>query len=119
MASKPDTELIYNKCYKNKTSSSDIYTCIATIKGILTPDGKLDVAKVNKYIEDEFQTDPELVTVIKEACVEGDVSKYGPPEINEITKFFICASYEQVMACPDWTDDVPCDGGKFQMKRIE
>ncbi|KAL0881112.1 hypothetical protein ABMA27_002233 [Loxostege sticticalis] len=120
MALNPDSEAIYDECLETFKTSSDIYKCVATKKGITTPDGKLDVTKVNKYIEDEFRSEgPGLITAIKKACVEGDLSKFGPPDLNEVVKFFNCASYEKVMTCPDEAEDGSCDGGRFLMKRIE
>ncbi|KAL0831520.1 hypothetical protein ABMA28_002314 [Loxostege sticticalis] len=120
MVLSPDSEEIHKKCHSDASKTpTDIAMCLATKKGIVTTDGKLDMAKVNKYIEEEFKAVPDLIKVVKEACVEGDVSKYGRPDFDEIANFFSCEAYQHVNICPDASDDAPCDGGRFRFKKIE
>ncbi|XP_063530941.1 uncharacterized protein LOC134741970 [Cydia strobilella] len=102
-----------NECFKiphHHSCEHDI--CIAKKRGFSSDDGTVDMDAWEKIVTEDFKNSPTLVEAIKENCIKGDVSKYGPPDACQLTKLKMCVHRSSIQDCKEWDDDGPCAGIK-------
>nr|XP_053612390.1 uncharacterized protein LOC128676351 [Plodia interpunctella] len=110
---KPDLSAI-KECMQlpGKPPSCERHTCIAMKRGIATSDGKIDKVGLQKKLDEDFSDNPELLKLMKEKCVDGDISNYGETDMCEPLKLMICMDFQFAASCPEWDDTGDCAGLK-------
>nr|AXF48744.1 odorant-binding protein OBP47 [Lobesia botrana] len=96
--------------------SCDLDICIAKKRGYGSDDGTVDMDAFEKTITEDFEDAPTLVEAIKENCIKGDLSKYGPPDACKLAQLKMCIHKTMIMDCKEWDDDGPCAGMKDLVK---
>ncbi|XP_063530923.1 uncharacterized protein LOC134741954 [Cydia strobilella] len=86
--------------------------CIGKKFGYASDDGTVDMDAWEKHFTEEFKSSPTLVESVKENCIKGDISKYGPPDACQLAKLRMCQDRSIILDCKEWDDDGPCAGIK-------
>ncbi|KAJ0175780.1 hypothetical protein K1T71_008939 [Dendrolimus kikuchii] len=86
--------------------------CIGKKKGFGNEDGKVDKAAFAAYIDKELEQNADLAKAIKEKCLDGDLTKYGPADMCDLVKVKFCVDIQMIANCPEWDDKGPCAGIK-------
>lgn len=68
----------------------DFDDCLAKKFGFYGEDGKLDKEALTSNIEKKYENNKEVVIAMKENCINGDISKYGPPDMCDMRKMKHC-----------------------------
>ncbi|XP_061729807.1 uncharacterized protein LOC133534621 [Cydia pomonella] len=102
------------ECFKipHAHHSCDHDICIAKKRGFASDDGTVDMDAWEKLITEDFKSSPTLIEAIKEDCIKGDISKYGPPDACQLSKLKMCLHRAMVLDCKEWDDNGPCTGIK-------
>uniref|UniRef100_A0A0K8TUA0 Odorant Binding Protein n=1 Tax=Epiphyas postvittana TaxID=65032 RepID=A0A0K8TUA0_EPIPO len=90
--------------------------CIGKKRGYGKDDGTLDKAAFEKMFAEEFASSPTLVEAVKENCIGGDLTAYGPPDECELMKIKHCVHTQAINDCKEWNDEGPCAGIKDLVK---
>ncbi|KAJ8721319.1 hypothetical protein PYW07_002094 [Mythimna separata] len=83
--------------------------CIAKKRGFATDDNKLDTSKMEELMAKDFGSDAELMKDLKSKCIDGDLNKYGPPEICDFIKIRNCLKMTLLKHCPEWNINDACN----------
>ncbi|XP_047991639.1 uncharacterized protein LOC125230505 isoform X1 [Leguminivora glycinivorella] len=102
------------ECFKipHSPHSCEPDICIGKKRGYASDDGTVDMDAFEKAVTEDFSSSPTLMEAIKEKCVKGDVSKYGPPDACQLAKLKLCLHNTMILDCKEWSDDGPCAGIK-------
>ncbi|XP_063823049.1 uncharacterized protein LOC135072979 [Ostrinia nubilalis] len=96
----------------NEAPACERDICSITKKGIASADGKLDKSKLKEHTEKFFESSPELSKAVTENCINRDISKIGPPDMCEYTRYRACVGVQLAMMCPEWSNEGECAGSK-------
>ncbi|CAB3222554.1 unnamed protein product [Arctia plantaginis] len=100
----------YEKVKPGPPFSCDLENCIAKKFGYYGEDGNLDTEVLARLIENKYENNEQVITAIKEKCLNGDISKHGPPNLCVTMKMKHCFNNQFLKTCPEWSNEGECSG---------
>ncbi|CAB3222550.1 unnamed protein product [Arctia plantaginis] len=89
--------------------SCEVDKCIGKKFGYYGDDG-FEKEAFTSFIEEKIVDNEALVAAIKKKCINGDLSKYGHPDMCDIMKMQICFNNQFLKECPKWSNEGRCEG---------
>ncbi|CAB3222548.1 unnamed protein product [Arctia plantaginis] len=106
---------VFMECFENRKPgppppvSCEVDQCVGKKFGYYGDDG-VDKEAFTSFIENKIVDNEALVAVIKEKCINSDLSKYGHPDLCDIMKMQICFYNQFLKECPKWSNEDKCEG---------